>query len=67
MTRLRTLLLLVIAVLLLSGTALLAAPPGDDFIRCGCSFCKANPDVECQISPDGYSILCADYARIHNC
>jgi hypothetical protein len=94
--RLRTsLLLLVVAALLLTGTpafagtactgdsALLAQitapaagtpeglelviPPGDDFILCTCKFCNANPGIECQISPSGYTILCADYSRLHNC
>jgi hypothetical protein len=45
----------------------LVVPPADDFILCTCKFCNANPGIECQISPDGYSILCADYARLHNC
>lgn len=35
---------------------------------CSCNFCRANPSVECQMGPgDGYSILCADYLRLHNC
>lgn len=38
------------------------APPVDpDFILCTCKFCKDYPDVICQISPSGFSILCADY------
>lgn len=39
----------------------LAAPPAGDFILCTCKFCKDHPDVDCQISPDGFSILCADW------
>ena len=44
-----------------------ASVPPSDFILCSCKFCKENPDVDCQISPSGYSILCADYSRLHNC
>jgi hypothetical protein len=49
-----------------AGLAAIIVPP-PDFILCTCDFCKANPDVECQISPSGYTILCADYSRLHNC
>jgi hypothetical protein len=38
-------------------------PP--DFILCTCKFCKENPDVICQISPSGYSILCYNYSQTH--
>lgn len=38
-----------------------------DFILCTCKFCERNPDVICQISPTGYSILCSDYYVSHNC
>jgi hypothetical protein len=41
----------------------LAAPP--DFILCSCDLCKDHPDVVCRISPSGYSIVCADYYRLH--
>jgi len=35
---------------------------------CSCNFCRAHPSVDCQIGPgDGYSILCADYLKLHNC
>lgn len=44
----------------------LVFPPPHDFILCSCELCKEYPDVICQISPSGYSILCEDYARI-NC
>jgi hypothetical protein len=40
-----------------------AAPPVD-YILCSCSFCKSNPDVDCQVSPSGYSILCSDWYRL---
>jgi hypothetical protein len=39
--------------------------PPADYILCSCSFCKANPDVDCQVSPSGYSILCSDWSRLH--
>ena len=45
----------------------LAFPPPNDFILCTCKFCNDYPDVTCQISPSGYSILCADYSRLHHC
>lgn len=32
-----------------------------DFILCNCNYCKNHPDVICQISPSGFSILCSDY------
>lgn len=43
----------------------LAAQPNGDFILCTCTFCKYHPDTDCQISPKGYSILCADWYRRH--
>lgn len=43
----------------------LVAPPNGDFILCTCQFCKYHPDTDCQISPKGYSILCADWYRRH--
>jgi len=64
-------LLLVIAVLLVSAAALstpaAAVFPNHDYILCSCDFCRVNPNVECQISPSGYSILCSDYSQLHNC
>ena len=66
MTRLRSLLfLLVIVALPLIGTPSLAIPPDDDFILCTCSLCKRSPDTICQISPSGYSILCSDWYATH--
>lgn len=47
------------------GASLATAPPGDDFILCTCPFCRENPEVDCQISPDGYSIRCADWYAFH--
>ncbi len=41
------------------------AVPLGGWIRCTCSFCKANPDIDCQISPDGYSIRCKDWYTGH--
>ncbi|HET7177049.1 MAG TPA: hypothetical protein VFI63_00010 [Solirubrobacterales bacterium] len=33
---------------------------------CSCTFCAAHPSVDCQIGPgDGFSILCADYSKLH--
>ena len=69
-SRLRTSLFLLAIALLFSGAPAgfsLAIPPDDDFILCTCRFCNANPDVDCQISPSGYTILCEDYSRLHNC
>jgi hypothetical protein len=39
--------------------------PPPDYIQCTCSFCKTHPDVDCQISPSGYSIMCSDWYRTH--
>lgn len=39
--------------------------PPADYILCSCTFCKSNPDVDCQVSPSGYSILCSDWSRLH--
>jgi len=41
------------------------SPPFDDFILCTCKFCDDHRDVDCQISPSGYTILCEDYFRTH--
>jgi hypothetical protein len=62
MNRLRTFLFLIAVVALAVSAA--AAPPVD-YILCSCTFCKANPDVDCQVSPSGYSILCSDWSRLH--
>ena len=43
----------------------LVAIPPVDYILCSCRFCAANPDVDCQVSPTGYSILCSDWYRLH--
>ena len=43
----------------------LGALPLGDFILCNCKLCEDYPDVICQISPMGYSILCADWYRTH--
>jgi hypothetical protein len=40
-------------------------PPPGDYIICSCDFCKRNPDVECRISPSGYSIMCSDWSLTH--
>jgi hypothetical protein len=42
-----------------------AAIPPNDFILCSCKLCAAEPYTVCQISPSGYSILCADWYRLH--
>ena len=67
MTHLRSALRL-LAVTGLLAFAALAPATSSAVIVCSCSYCKAHPAVECQIGPgDGYSILCADYSRLHNC
>jgi hypothetical protein len=40
--------------------------PPPDYIQCGCKLCEEKPDVICQISPSGYSIVCSDWYRL-NC
>ena len=65
MSRVRASLFLLALAVLLAFTPLFAAIPPDDFILCSCKLCKENPEVVCQISPSGYSILCADWYRIH--
>lgn len=68
MIRLRSALRLLALTGLLAFAALAPASSSAGPIVCSCSFCKANPSVECQIGPgDGYSIVCADYSRLHNC
>jgi len=39
-------------------------PPG--YVHCDCKLCEEKPDIDCQISPSGYSILCSDWYRL-NC
>jgi|CXWL01.1.fsa_nt_gi hypothetical protein len=43
----------------------LAPPPPIDFLLCSCANCRAHPYEDCQISPDGYSIACSDWLRLH--
>jgi hypothetical protein len=38
-------------------------PP--DFILCTCKTCREYPDVICQVSPSGFSIVCSDWAKTH--
>ena len=67
MIRLRSALRL-LAVTGLLAFAALAPASSSAVIICSCSYCAANPSVECQIGPgDGYSILCSDYLKVHNC
>jgi hypothetical protein len=67
MIRLRSALRLLAVAGLLAFTGL--APESSSATNiCSCSFCKANPSVECQIGPgDGYSTLCGNYLKINNC
>jgi len=59
-------LLAITALLVFASFGLASSSAGS--IVCSCSFCRANPSVECQIGPgDGYSILCSDYSRLHHC
>lgn len=67
MRRLRSSLRLLATTLLLVIASLDSASSSTGYIICSCKVCKANPSVECQISPDGYSILCADWLRTHSC
>lgn len=39
--------------------------PPVDYVLCSCSLCKSQPDIDCQISPSGYSIMCSDWYRLH--
>lgn len=67
MIRLRSALRL-LAVTGLLAVAALAPTRSSAANICSCSFCNANPSVECQIGPgDGYSTLCSDYLKINNC
>lgn len=67
MTHLRSALRL-LAITGLLAFAALAPATSSAVIVCSCSYCATHPNVECQIGPgDGYSILCADYSRLHNC
>jgi len=53
-----------------AGAAASLAPPealnlaGPGFTLCTCRYCRIHPDEECQISPDGFSILCDDWLRV---
>ena len=68
MTHLRSALRLLAVAGLLAFASLEPTISSAGPIVCSCSFCRANPSVECQIGPgDGYSILCADYLRLHHC
>lgn len=67
MRRLRSSLRLLATTLLLVIASLDSASSSTGYTICSCKVCKANPSVECQISPDGYSILCADWLRTHSC
>ena len=67
MIRLRSVLRMLAVAGLLSFAGL--APESSSATNiCSCNFCKVYPSVDCQIGPgDGYSILCADYLKLHNC
>ncbi|MDX2000005.1 MAG: hypothetical protein SF066_19990 [Thermoanaerobaculia bacterium] len=39
--------------------------PDPDFLLCTCDNCRAHLYEDCSISPDGYSIACADWLRLH--
>ena len=38
-------------------------PP--NFILCTCKTCTQHPDVICQVSPSGFSIVCSNWASTH--
>ena len=46
-------------------TASLASIIFPSYVICSCELCSRS-DVECRISPSGYSIACADYYQL-NC
>jgi hypothetical protein len=64
MRRLRTSLFLAITAVLVSASLKPAASRGWDFVLCSCQLCSQS-DVDCQISPSGYTIACADYYATH--
>lgn len=65
MRRLRTLLFLAVTAVLVSVSLKPAASEASwDFILCSCELCSRS-DVDCQISPSGYTIACADYYKSH--
>jgi len=65
MRRLRTSLFLAVTAVLVSASLKPAASRfGGDFILCSCQLCSQS-DVDCQISPSGYTIACADYYAMH--
>jgi hypothetical protein len=64
MRRLRTLLFLAVTAVLISISLKPAtAEAGPGYILCSCHLCSQE-DVDCQISPSGFTISCADYYRI---
>lgn len=64
MTRLRNILFLLALTLVIPAARVKAIVPPADYILCSCQLC-ATSDVDCQISPSGYSIACSDYYRLH--
>ena len=63
MRHLRISLLLAAAILVSAGLKP-AASAGPDYVLCSCQLCSQS-DVDCQISPSGYTIACADYYASH--
>ncbi len=64
MRRLRTSLFLAITAVLVSMSLQpTASEAAGDYILCSCQLCSQS-DVDCQISPSGYTIACADYYRL---
>jgi hypothetical protein len=61
----KILLLLAVVTVTLAGAPAYTIPPPVDYVLCSCSLCKAQPDIDCQISPSGYSIMCSDWYRMH--
>jgi hypothetical protein len=39
--------------------------PDPDFLLCTCDNCRVHLYEDCSISPDGYSIACSDWLRLH--
>jgi hypothetical protein len=64
MRRLRLSLFLAAITLLGSLSFQPAASAGPDYVLCSCQLCSRS-DVDCQISPSGYTIACADYYAAH--
>lgn len=64
MRRLRTSLFLVVtAVLVAMSLKPVVSEAAGGYILCSCQLCSQS-DVDCQISPTGYTIACADYYRM---